>query len=141
MATLGDLLRGAKLESGLGLGDLTVLSPQNDPYRIDTPTFHEAGRGSAISSPGSTYAASTYAGSTTPFSVARRSRTAGRTSTRPRRGSGSRTWRPRRRGGSATSRSRGSRTGATRRHHQAGVQDEPATPVLRVIPELTCPRT
>jgi hypothetical protein len=44
MTSLGDLLRAAKLQSGSGLGDLTVLSPQNDPYRIDTPTFHEAGR-------------------------------------------------------------------------------------------------
>jgi hypothetical protein len=44
MTTLGDLLREAKRETGLGLGDLTVLSPQNDPFRIDTPTFHEAGR-------------------------------------------------------------------------------------------------
>jgi hypothetical protein len=43
-ATLGDLLRAANLETGLGLGDLTVLSTQNDPYRIDTETFHQAGR-------------------------------------------------------------------------------------------------
>ena len=41
---LGDLLRAAKRETGFGLGDLTVLSPQNDPFRIDTPTFHVAGR-------------------------------------------------------------------------------------------------
>jgi hypothetical protein len=41
---LGDLLKAAKIETGLGLGELTVLSPQNDPYRIDTPTFHEAGK-------------------------------------------------------------------------------------------------
>jgi hypothetical protein len=44
MTMLGDLLREAKRESRLGLSELTVLSPQNDPYRIDTPTFHEAGR-------------------------------------------------------------------------------------------------
>jgi hypothetical protein len=42
--TLGDLLRAAKLETGLGLGDLTVLSAQNDPYRLDTESFHRAGQ-------------------------------------------------------------------------------------------------
>ena len=42
--SLGEMLRDLKREAGLGLGDLTVLSAQNDPFRIDTPAFHEAGR-------------------------------------------------------------------------------------------------
>ena len=41
---LGDLLRAVKEESKVGLGDLTVLSPQNDPFRLDTPTNHEVGQ-------------------------------------------------------------------------------------------------
>ena len=44
MTGLGDLLRATKDESGVGLGDLTVLSPQNDPFRLDTPTNHEVGK-------------------------------------------------------------------------------------------------
>jgi hypothetical protein len=41
---LGSLLREIKRENKIGLGDLTVLSAQNDPFRIDTETFHVAGR-------------------------------------------------------------------------------------------------
>jgi hypothetical protein len=44
MTGLGDLLRATKEETGVGLGDLTVLSPQNDPFRLDTPTNHEVGK-------------------------------------------------------------------------------------------------
>jgi hypothetical protein len=44
MTGLGDLLRATKEESGVGLGDLTVLSPQNDPFRLDTPTNHVIGK-------------------------------------------------------------------------------------------------
>ena len=43
MSTLGEILRAAKEESGRGLGDLTVLSAVNDPFRLDTPTNHAAG--------------------------------------------------------------------------------------------------
>ena len=38
---LGDLLRAAADEHELGLGDLTVLSAVNDPFRLDTPTNHD----------------------------------------------------------------------------------------------------
>ena len=48
MTGLGLLLRAMKKGNGVGLGDLTVLSPQNDPFRLDTPTYHEVGSGSAI---------------------------------------------------------------------------------------------
>ena len=41
---LGDILRDLKRGAELGLADLTVLSSQNDPFRLDTPAFHEAGR-------------------------------------------------------------------------------------------------
>jgi hypothetical protein len=44
MTGLGDLLRTIKDESGIGLGDLTVLSSQNDPFRLDTPANHENGK-------------------------------------------------------------------------------------------------
>lgn len=44
MIGLGDLLRATKDETGVGLADLTVLSPQNDPFRLDTPTNHEVGK-------------------------------------------------------------------------------------------------
>jgi hypothetical protein len=43
-ASLGDLIRQLKQEAKVALSDLTVLSTQNDPFRIDTPAFHEAGR-------------------------------------------------------------------------------------------------
>jgi predicted house-cleaning noncanonical NTP pyrophosphatase (MazG superfamily) len=43
MSSLGEILRAAKEESGRGLGDLTVLSAVNDPFRLDTPTDHAAG--------------------------------------------------------------------------------------------------
>ncbi len=42
--SLGDILRAAKEESGLGLGDLTVLSAVNDPFRLDTPANHVNGK-------------------------------------------------------------------------------------------------
>jgi hypothetical protein len=42
--TLGAILRDLKREAGVGLGDLTVLSSQNDPFRLDTPAFHEVGQ-------------------------------------------------------------------------------------------------
>lgn len=38
MAPLGDKLNELKRDSGMGLGELTVLSGSNDPYRLDTPT-------------------------------------------------------------------------------------------------------
>jgi hypothetical protein len=41
MLSLGDLLREEKAMTGLGLAELTVLSPQNDPYRLDTPANHQ----------------------------------------------------------------------------------------------------
>lgn len=44
MSGLGDILRGAKREHGASLCDLTVLSPQNDPFRLDTPANHVKGR-------------------------------------------------------------------------------------------------
>lgn len=39
--SLGDLLKAEKARTGLGLGDLTVLSAQNDPYRLDTKANHQ----------------------------------------------------------------------------------------------------
>ena len=44
MIGLGALLRATKDHCGIGLGELTVLSPQNDPFRLDTPTNHEVGK-------------------------------------------------------------------------------------------------
>jgi hypothetical protein len=43
MSALGNVLRTIKAEHNIGLGDLTVLSPQNDPFRLDTPANHEVG--------------------------------------------------------------------------------------------------
>ena len=43
-SSLGDILRAAQEESGLGLGELTVLSAANDPFRLDTPANHINGR-------------------------------------------------------------------------------------------------
>lgn len=40
MTPLGDLLREAKEQHGASLRDLTVLSKQNDPFRLDTPANH-----------------------------------------------------------------------------------------------------
>ena len=37
---LGELLRSIKEDCGVGLGDLTVLSAQNDPFRLDTKSNH-----------------------------------------------------------------------------------------------------
>jgi hypothetical protein len=39
--SLGDILKAEKARTGFSLGDLTVLSPQNDPYRLDTPANHQ----------------------------------------------------------------------------------------------------
>jgi hypothetical protein len=44
MTGLGDLLRATKEETGIGLGELTVLSPQNDPFRLDTEANHINGK-------------------------------------------------------------------------------------------------
>src|SRR5262245_52584401 len=44
MTALGDLLRATKEDCGIGLGNLTVLSPQIDPFRLDTATNHEVGK-------------------------------------------------------------------------------------------------
>jgi hypothetical protein len=38
------VLESAKKEWRLRLDDLTVLSPQNDPYRLDTKAGHRVGR-------------------------------------------------------------------------------------------------
>ena len=37
---LGSLIRELKNGHKVSLNDLTVLSPQNDPYRVDTPAGH-----------------------------------------------------------------------------------------------------
>lgn len=37
------LLRATASESGCGMKDLTVLAPQNDPFRLDTPARHRDG--------------------------------------------------------------------------------------------------
>jgi hypothetical protein len=42
--SLGDILREEKDRTGLGLGELTVLSNVNDPYRLDTKANHIKGR-------------------------------------------------------------------------------------------------
>ena len=44
MSALRDIIEAAKIETGLGLGNLTALSPQNDPYRLDTPANHVVGQ-------------------------------------------------------------------------------------------------
>jgi hypothetical protein len=41
---LRETIEAAKVETGLGLGQLTALSPQNDPYRLDTPASHAVGK-------------------------------------------------------------------------------------------------
>jgi hypothetical protein len=38
--SLGDVLKAEKARTGFDLGDLTVLSAQNDPYRLDTKANH-----------------------------------------------------------------------------------------------------
>lgn len=40
MAGLGDMIRAVKKTHRVSLGDLTVLSNKNDPFRIDTPANH-----------------------------------------------------------------------------------------------------
>ncbi|HEX7013263.1 MAG TPA: hypothetical protein VF161_10965 [Steroidobacteraceae bacterium] len=42
--SLRSVIEGARDETGGSLGDLTVLSVQVDPYRLDTPAFHEVGQ-------------------------------------------------------------------------------------------------
>jgi len=42
--SLGDLLKREKTRTGLGLGELTVLSGHNDPFRLDTPANHANGQ-------------------------------------------------------------------------------------------------
>jgi hypothetical protein len=44
MSTLGAKLRELSEQSGESLKDLTVLSPQNDPFRLDTPANHVRGK-------------------------------------------------------------------------------------------------
>jgi len=44
MNSLGEVIRAAKQEHKASLSDLTVLSPQNDPFRLDTPANHVKGR-------------------------------------------------------------------------------------------------
>lgn len=45
---LRQALEAAMVEHGLSMKDLTVLAPQNDPYRIDTPARHRDGEWLAI---------------------------------------------------------------------------------------------
>lgn len=42
--SLGAILRAAKESTKASLADLTVLSPQNDPFRLDTPANHVKGQ-------------------------------------------------------------------------------------------------
>jgi hypothetical protein len=44
VSALRDIIEAAKAETGLGIGNLTALSPQNDPYRLDTPANHAVGQ-------------------------------------------------------------------------------------------------
>ena len=44
MTSLGNILRETKEACKASLADLTVLSPQNDPFRLDTPANHTKGR-------------------------------------------------------------------------------------------------
>ncbi|HEV7253076.1 MAG TPA: hypothetical protein VGN97_08240 [Mesorhizobium sp.] len=44
MSGLGAMLRHVRQDSKASLQDLTVLSPQNDPFRLDTPGGHAKGR-------------------------------------------------------------------------------------------------
>jgi hypothetical protein len=44
---IGDLLRGLTNGHTVTLADITVLSPQNDPFRLDTAANHDAGRAAA----------------------------------------------------------------------------------------------
>jgi hypothetical protein len=41
---LRSILEAVRVETGCGLGDLTVLSAQVDPYRLDTPSGHRDGQ-------------------------------------------------------------------------------------------------
>ncbi len=38
--SLGDILKAERARTGIGLGELTVLSPQNDPYSLGTRADH-----------------------------------------------------------------------------------------------------
>ncbi|MGB5903509.1 MAG: hypothetical protein WBH00_11685 [Xanthobacteraceae bacterium] len=42
--SLGDILRDTKRDHNASLQELTVLSPQNDPFRLDTPANHIKGK-------------------------------------------------------------------------------------------------
>jgi hypothetical protein len=44
LGALRQIIDEARLDAGCGLTDLTALSPQNDPYRLDTPANHVVGR-------------------------------------------------------------------------------------------------
>lgn len=48
MSGLRATLEAAVTEGGYSLGDLTVLAPQNDPFRVDTPSGHRDGEWLAI---------------------------------------------------------------------------------------------
>jgi hypothetical protein len=109
---LRSIIEAARQELGYGLGELTVLSAQVDPYRLDTPSGHRDGACSPSSSTASLRAARKSTGVDCITSSSRRvtfaSRTARPTSTQMRTGSGSAPLPERRRAGSTTSRSSGS---------------------------------
>ena len=42
---LRSILERARLDAGCSLGELTALSAQVDPYRLDTPAGHRDGNG------------------------------------------------------------------------------------------------
>ena len=44
LGALRQIIDEARVDAGCGLTDLTALSPQNDPYRLDTPANHIVGR-------------------------------------------------------------------------------------------------
>jgi len=43
VGALRTMLEQARLKYGFSLANLTVLSPQIDPYRLDTPSGHRDG--------------------------------------------------------------------------------------------------
>ena len=47
---LREIINNARLTAKLTLSDLTALSAQNDPYRLDTPANHVVGRWFSASS-------------------------------------------------------------------------------------------
>jgi hypothetical protein len=44
VSALRRVIDRARVDAGCGLAELTALSPQNDPYRIDTPANHTVGK-------------------------------------------------------------------------------------------------